>query len=173
MEKRKYLLKNGSVRVTGVRPSMPIRRSFFDVDLARLKMHKASLQLNGLIVINSSVFHGEDARKEMCRRLHVDIQSRATLPAWEKASREARFAQERCAIAYKNRFQKGTKWCTLLKQATVAVELVNECDGELRLKGRNHPSPRDSYVTEFIRIIKRVGISRFETLISAVEQGYI
>jgi len=165
----KYLMKDGSIRMASFRPSSNIHRSNIDVTLARMKMYRTSLDVNGFIVDSTQILRGNAAKKFIAHRVHLSINSFDVRPM---SKRERLIAKERCAIAYTNLFQPNKQWSTLVKQACVAFTLVkaeSRCyvTAESLNLSKQH-SQNCSYVCEFKRIVHRVGLERFEQVLRGV-----
>ena len=168
LQESKYLMNNGKVRITKSRPSSGIHRSNIDVALARLKMYKTSLSLNGFIVNGNTILRGDAARKCIVKSVHLSVDKFNDLP---RSSRERTLAKERCATGYINGFARHTSWSSLAHYAADAFILVKaEANMDKPKRSGIEQAPKvNHYVAEFARIVKRVGLFRFEKVLRSVE----
>lgn len=169
LQESKYLMDNGKVRIAKSRPSHGIHRSDIDVALARLKMYKSSLLVNGFIVNGNTILRDSAAKKYMAKSVHLAINKFIDAP---RSSRERTMAKERCSIAYNNGFVRHSSWSTLINYATEAFVLVKLEANSVKSKEDVEKSAKrklNPYVAEFSKIVKRVGLFRFEQVLRKVE----
>tara|TARA_R110001583_G_scaffold174017_9_gene328271 strand:+ start:84 stop:602 length:519 start_codon:yes stop_codon:yes gene_type:complete len=156
-------MKDGSVRITKVRPSYSIHRANIDVNLAQLKMYRASMLVNGFVVDTGNVLHGEDGNRFIVGSIHRRVNSFDNRPMSERARL---IAYERASMAVNNGFHRRKQWNTLVRQACLAFVACKAKD-----KGVDDVElfPRDPYVVSFMRIIKHIGLVKFEMILRSAD----
>jgi hypothetical protein len=152
-------MKDGTVRVTKVRPSYNIHRSNIDVDLAKLKMYRASMAINGFVVNAGEILRGDEAKKFIAGLVHSKVNKLSALPV---SKRDRLIANERIAIAINNGFNHKLQWSTLIGKACEAFTI---CKKNAKSAPDAQAYPNETYIACFVSMIERIGLKRFELIL--------
>lgn len=152
-KKKKYLMANGTIRVTNIFPSGKIRIHNVDIKVAKRKAWSLQLEHMGYVYDSGNTYTAEEAKK----RLQADVNAQINKqdPHYRPHNNKCRGEVKiRCGLSMNSGF---TQWKTLRKYAEEALEMVRY--------ERKATSGTHIYVLEFTKIIIKLGLTRSAQII--------